>query len=305
MIFAIEGIITIGISALAFVLLTDRPETARWLSEEEKDLATARIKSERVGTVKVLDNIDSPKVLRGIFSPVTLSVSLIFFFNNITAAGVSFFAPTIVKHIFPKASVVSQQLHTGMLICVTANPYSVLTQLVPPYVVGAFFVLVVCYASRRTDKRNIYMILAAPISLVGYIVFLGSENRNVRYGATFLVTSSAFCFGALTISQVSANVVSDTARAAAVSTNVMIGNVGGIVATWSYLPADAPDYRTGNGLNIATCSGIIITGIALTWWMKRDNARRDRINNEQALMGLDQKQVEDLDWKHPGHRWKP
>lgn len=117
MIFAIEGIVTIGISVIAFFLMTDRPETARWLSQEEKELATARIKSERPSTVRILDGIDVPKVLRGIFSPVTLSVSLIFFFNNITAAGVSFFAPTIVKHIFPHASVVSQQLHTGKLSC--------------------------------------------------------------------------------------------------------------------------------------------------------------------------------------------
>lgn len=113
MIFAIEGIITIAISILALLLMTDRPETAQWLSQEEKDLAIARLKSERVGTVKILDGIDVPKVLRGIFSPVTLSVSLIFFFNNVTAASVSFFAPTIVKHLFPNSSVVSQQLHTG------------------------------------------------------------------------------------------------------------------------------------------------------------------------------------------------
>lgn len=78
MIFAIEGIITIGISLIAFVTLTDRPETARWLSQEEKDLAIARVKSERVATTEVLDKIDRTKTLRGIFSPVTLTTSLIF-----------------------------------------------------------------------------------------------------------------------------------------------------------------------------------------------------------------------------------
>lgn len=48
MIFAIEGIITCGVSIVAFFTLTDRPETARWLSSEEKTLAIARVKSERV-----------------------------------------------------------------------------------------------------------------------------------------------------------------------------------------------------------------------------------------------------------------
>ena len=78
MIFAIEGIITCGISVLSFFTLTDRPETARWLTQEEKDLAQARLKSERIGTTEVLDKIDRNKTMLGIFSPVTLTTSFIF-----------------------------------------------------------------------------------------------------------------------------------------------------------------------------------------------------------------------------------
>ncbi len=35
-IFFIEGLITMGIAIIAYMLLTDRPETAKWLTEEEK-----------------------------------------------------------------------------------------------------------------------------------------------------------------------------------------------------------------------------------------------------------------------------
>jgi len=112
MIFGIEGIITCGLSLIAFFTLTDRPATARWLSQEEKDLAIARIKSERVSTTEVLDKLDVSKVLRGIFNPVTLSTAFIFLLDNITVQGLAFFAPTIVQTIYPKNSVVSQQLHT-------------------------------------------------------------------------------------------------------------------------------------------------------------------------------------------------
>ena len=44
MIFAIEGIVTCCLALISFFTLTDRPETARWLSQEEKDLAIARVK---------------------------------------------------------------------------------------------------------------------------------------------------------------------------------------------------------------------------------------------------------------------
>jgi MFS family permease len=112
MIFAIEGVVTIGLALISFLTLTDRPETARWLSQEEKDLAIARIKSERVGTTEVLDKIDTKKLKRGIFNPVTMATSFIFLLNNITVQGLAFFAPTIVRTIYPDATVVTQQLRT-------------------------------------------------------------------------------------------------------------------------------------------------------------------------------------------------
>lgn len=161
MIFAIEGIITCCLSLISFITLTDRPATASWLTQEEKDLAIARVKSERVATTEVLDRIDKPKILRGIFSPITLSTAFIFLLNNVTVQGLAFFAPTIVGTIYPKSSVISQQLHT-----------------VPPYVVGAFFTVLLPFLSWRFDRRNIFFIISAPLVMIGYIMFL-SDRKSV------------------------------------------------------------------------------------------------------------------------------
>jgi Na+/melibiose symporter-like transporter len=199
MIFAIEGIVTCCLALISFVTLTDRPETARWLTQAEKDLAIARVKSERVGQNEVLDKLDTKKTLRGIFNPVVLTTSFIFLLDNITVQGLAFFAPTIVRTIYPRDSVVSQQLHT-----------------VPPYVVGAFFTVLLPFLSWRYDRRTIFFILGAPLMMIGYIMFLASTEAMVRYGATFLIASGAFSFGALCNAQGSANVVSDTARASAI-----------------------------------------------------------------------------------------
>jgi MFS family permease len=107
MIFAIEGIITCILALIGFITLTDRPETARWLTQEEKDLAIARVKSERVGTTEVLDKIDFAKIMMGIKSPVTIATAFIFLLDNITVQGLAFFAPTIVRTIYPDKTVVS------------------------------------------------------------------------------------------------------------------------------------------------------------------------------------------------------
>jgi hypothetical protein len=136
-------------------------------------------------------------------------------------------------------------------------------------------------------------------------MFLASTTGSVRYGATFLIAMGAFSFGALCNAQVAANVVSDTARSAAIGTNVMFGNVGGLISTWSFLPFDSPNYHIGNGLNLATSSTILITSILLLLWMTANNKQRAKRDVDGELAGLSQKQIQDLDWRHPSFRWKP
>ncbi|KAL2259525.1 hypothetical protein VTK26DRAFT_6782 [Humicola hyalothermophila] len=288
MIFAVEGIITIGLSVISFFTMTDRPETARWLTEEERNLAIARIKSERVATTEVLDKMDKKKLLTGILNPITLSTSFIFLLNNITVQGVSFFAPTIVGTIYPDKSTVMKQLYT-----------------VPPYVVGGFFTLFLPLLSWRFDRRQIVIIATTPLVIAGYSIFLGTTNSTARYAALFLLSSSLFAVGPLTNSQVSANVVSDSARSSAIGMNVMMGNMGGLIATWSYLPSDGPVYPIGNGLNLACCSTVLIVATVMLVWMKADNKKREGRNPEEELAGMSQQEVQELDWKHPAFRWKP
>lgn len=287
-IFLIEGIITCGLALIAFFTLTDRPATATWLTQEEKDMAIARIKAERVGTTEVLDRMDKKKLMRGLTSPVTLAVSVIFLLDNITVQGLAFFAPTIVRTIYPRNTVIYQQLRT-----------------VPPYIVGAFFTVLIPFLSWRFRTRQIFFIISAPLMMIGYIMFLASNDLQVRYGATFFITAGAFSFGALTNAQVSANVVSDTARSSAIGFNVMFGNIGGLISTWAFLSFDAPNYPIGNGLNLATSSTILLLSIVLLWYMKRDNRRRDARDVDAELAGLTEKEVGDLDWKHPSFRWSP
>lgn len=288
MIFAIEGIITIGLALIAFFTLTDRPETARWLTDDQKQLAIARLKSERVATTEVLDKLDKAKLLRGILNPVTLTTSWIFLLECITVQGLAFFAPTIIRTIYPTYPVVRQQLMT-----------------VPPYIVGAFFVITSAFLAWKTDRRNAIITYSAIPVMVGYIMFLASENAKVRYGAIFVIVAGCFNGGALCNAQVSANVVSDTARSSAIGTNVMFGNIGGLIATWAFLPFDGPNYPIGNGLNLAVQATVLIFGIALGFWMGKDNKKRAQADVHAKIQGLSHKQVADLDWRHPGFKWRP
>lgn len=290
MIFVIEGVVTVGLGVVGFFTLTDRPETARWLSDAEKKLCEDRVRSERVAQTKVLDKMDKKKLILGIFNPVTISTSWIFLFCNVTVQGLGFFLPTIVKSIYSDHTVIQQQLYT-----------------VPPYAVGSVVTLLLPLISWRLDRRQEFMILSSPLGMIGYIIFLSTTSTSARYGATFLIASSAFSLGALTNSQVSANVVSDTARTSAIGLNVMLGNIGGLISTWSFLPFDGPNYPIGNGLNLATQGSTLVLATVMLFWMKKDNVRRESVEAEglERLQDMSAQEQEDLDWKHPAFRWRP
>lgn len=225
MLFLVEGLITIGLGIMAFFTLTDRPETARWLSPEEKALAIARIKSENVGSKTVLDRLDKRKLLLGIANPNTAACAWIFLLDNITAQSMAFFLPTIVATIYPKNSVVSKQLHA-----------------VPPFVVGAASVVISNFLAWKLKKRLVIMMILSPLPIIGYIMFLASKDPHVRYGATFIIAIGSFPFGALCPSQAAANTLSDTARSAGIGLVMVMGNIGGLIATWGFPKYDEPDY---------------------------------------------------------------
>ncbi|CAG8076378.1 unnamed protein product [Penicillium salamii] len=85
----------------------------------------------------------------------------------------------------------------------------------------------------------------------------------------------------------------------------MFGNIGGLISTWSFLPFDAPNYHIGNGLNLATATTTLLLGAGLWTYMTWDNRRRARVDVPNALAGLSQQQIQDLDWRNPGFRWRP
>lgn len=85
----------------------------------------------------------------------------------------------------------------------------------------------------------------------------------------------------------------------------MFGNIGGLISTWSFLPFDGPNYRIGNGLNLATSSTILISSILLLLWMNMSNKKRANVDVDQELAGKSTGEIEDLDWRHPSFRWRP
>ncbi|KAK4057222.1 hypothetical protein OIO90_001717 [Microbotryomycetes sp. JL221] len=286
-IFFAEGLITMGIAVISWFVLSDSPQVAPWLSEEEKKLAVARIKSENVGSIEAIEALHGKVVRKTIFNPTTQIVGLIFLLDNITVQGLGFFLPTIIRTIFPTYTVIHQQLMS-----------------VPPYLVGGVFTLLVPYLSWKTKRRALYMTISAPFMITGFAMFLGTSNARVRYGATFLIAIGAFSFGALCNAWSAANTSSDTAKAAALGTTVFYGNIGGLISTWSYQAKYAPSQVPGNAMNAGTSSAILLLTIGLWMWQNRENKAKDAGRDDHYLENRTADEIAMLEQQHPGFRYR-
>ncbi|GAA5988040.1 hypothetical protein JCM10908_002038 [Rhodotorula pacifica] len=286
MIFFVEGIISMGVGIICWFFLSDSPAACKWLTPEERELAEFRLVVEQPGQHKAIDTLHSKAVWSGMFNANTIVIACIFLLNNITVQGVGFFLPTIVRSIYPEESTIQQQLRT-----------------VPPYVLGAFMTLFTGYLSWKTRRRGLYLVLSAPVLVAGFSLYVASLNPHVRYAAAHLVACGCFNFGAITTSWTAANVTSDTARAAAIGTMVAGGNIGGLIATWTFLPKDGPRYLPGNAFNLANSVVMFFLAGGLWMWQRRENKAKAAGRDDYRLEGKTESEIADLGQKHPDFRY--
>lgn len=287
MIFLIEGLITMVIAIVGYFTLTDSFRTARWLTEDEKRFLEARLKSELVGQKELVDTTRRKLFWKGITSTTSLCCALMFLLDNIAVQGTAVFLPTVVRGLFPapKYTVIDQQLLT-----------------VPPNIAGAISTLAFAYCSAKFRIRSAFIISGSLLMTLGYAMLLASRNLHVRYAASFFATSGAFTQGALLPAYAAVNANNDSERTGAIAVTVFLGNIGGLISTWSYLPKNAPNFIPGNALNFAGGVAMVLICLGLVSWQRWENRQRDTGKRDSRLEGLSEDEIQLLGSDHPQFR---
>lgn len=70
---------------------------------------------------------------------------------------------------------------------------------------------------------------------------------------------------------------------------VMVGNLGGVLSAYMYLPKDAPLYHHGHAGLIAINVFAAVLSIGMSLYLRRENARRDKVGKDpKAYTALEQ-----------------
>ncbi|KAK4046768.1 hypothetical protein OIV83_005873 [Microbotryomycetes sp. JL201] len=281
-IFLVEGILTTGVGILSIFLLADSPETARFLSAEEKVIASARVAAEHIGNSR--KPATRKTTIQGFANIQVWLCAFGYGFVNIIVQGTSLFLPTVVRTL-GNYSTIEVQLRS-----------------VPPYIVACVYTLTISWLCSRTRRHGIFIIGSMLLSCVGYIIFLASTNKAVLYFATFLTFSGAVPCGPIFLSWAAANSAPDTSRAIATAIVPGVGTWGSIVATWAYLPKYAPRFVPGNALNTAGALAAAAVAGGILLYVQNENKLREQGRRDHRLEGLSQDEIDDLGNRHPDFR---
>ncbi|KXT03787.1 hypothetical protein AC578_752 [Pseudocercospora eumusae] len=256
--FAIEGSLTILGAIIAFTFLPYSAAHAKFLNEDEKNLAFYRIQVDSSAIVNEKFHLKSAlSILR---HPTSWVILLIEMCLGIPLQSVGLFLPQIVARL--GYSKVKTNLYT-----------------VAPNVTGACMLLLLAYASDHTRWRFPFIALGFFFTFCGFIIYAAIDveaNLHVAYYACFMMTWGTSAPSVILDVWYNNNIADENKRVLLTSIGVPVANMMGVVSSNIFRTQDAPDYIPALATTAAFgAMGIVLT-LLLGFWMIFDNKRRDR-----------------------------
>ncbi|KAL3419266.1 hypothetical protein PVAG01_09488 [Phlyctema vagabunda] len=260
--FIIEGVVTFAVAGAALILLPDHPLTTRWLTPEERELASDRIKRDTVGLAQ---NQGAMAGLKQAFSDPLLYI--LAFMQNMHLSACSFnnFFPTVVGSLGFGRTI------TLVLTC-------------PPYLVSGFFGYFIGWSSGRLNEKTWHITICMGAALVGFIISCVTMNTGARYVACFLFASGAYAVNSVILGWVSA-CLGQTTEKKAVSLGFVnvFANASYIYTAYLYPKSDGPKYLTAMGANSGFAFATIASAWILKFWLIQRNKKIRSSNSEAQL----------------------
>ncbi|MCJ1265830.1 hypothetical protein MMC22_005711 [Lobaria immixta] len=246
-IFILEGILTCILGVVGFFLVADFPEDVKWLKEDERVFLRERLRIEQ-GDPQSKKKLHFKDLLFfkdfkfflggmmyfGILIPAygisSSSISSDIFTNLRFSTGLAYFTPTIIKTY--GYGPISTQLHS-----------------VAPAAVTFVAAVLTAWASDRARHRFLFVVFWLCIGIAGVSVLLQvHHNFHTEYAAIFLVAMSTGSILPVVVCWYTMNLRGHFERSIGTAWVIGFGNIGAIIAAFSFVSSDAPFYHKGYSL---------------------------------------------------------
>ncbi|KAF7718122.1 MFS-type transporter [Penicillium ucsense] len=231
--FIIEGAPSCASAVLVWFFLPDYPETTRWLSVAEKELAADRLRLEgSQGSANAMSWADA----KGVLTDWRLYAHYAVYFGISTPfSSLSLFTPAITAGL--GYSNLRAQLMT-----------------VPPYAVAYVVTVAVAWSADHFNSRGLHSAIFSFIGAMGFLAsaVLPADAYLHRYACLIVAASGSFACIPPLLGWLSSNLRSTAGAGLAIALNVSVGAPGQIVGVWIYKANEAKrGYPTGHWTNAA------------------------------------------------------
>ncbi|KAH7039908.1 major facilitator superfamily domain-containing protein [Microdochium trichocladiopsis] len=280
----IEGIPTVFLGVAIWWWLADDPDSAHYLTPEERLLIEARM-LRQIGRTKNGDLMHKADVYAGLKDIKIWLFCVGQFGGDIILYGYSTFLPTIIRGLGNWSNAQVQALT------------------IPCYALGAVTYLVVAWLSDRTQKRAVFVITFGLVCTLGYAILVSPAPGNVKYFGCFLAAMGLYVVVGIPLAWLPSNNPRYGKRTVATGLQLTIGNSAGVPAPFLYQTIDAPQFIKGHAVSMAFVATSTLIYIAFWLYFKRQNAQRDAGKVDKRVLGLSEAEVEELGEYNPRFRY--
>ena len=204
-----EGIPTFVIGIVTLFVLTDKPEQAKFLTQDEKAWLRARLDAER--TAK--ESVRTFTLWQSLIDPKVLLLSLNYLGIVTASLGMLFFIPQIIKSIG-----VTSNMTVGWLTMV-------------PYICGGIGLVVWGFVSDRMNERRWNLLVACIVSTAGLV--MAGMTMGTWWALVGMSVAAVGFYGSKgPFWAMPPMFLTGTAAAAAIAWINSIGNLGGFFGPW-------------------------------------------------------------------------
>jgi MFS family permease len=259
-IFILEGLLTLVVAGIAYWAMHDYPDRAKFLTDDERKEILRRLEEDR----SVLADEFDIKYMWAAFKDWKIYVHMFITIGIYTPLySISVFMPSIVKGL-------GYTNETAQLMTV------------PVYVVACVFTVVGGLAGDLHKQRGVYMIGFCLSAMLGFLLLGVLESNAAKYFACFLITCGIYPNVPMGVAWNGNNIGGSLKRGVGIAMHVGFGNLGGTMSGFLFRPSEAPHYKSGHFALLATTTMSFLLSCFMTWYLRRENARRDRENKAPA-----------------------
>ncbi|KAF8798941.1 MFS general substrate transporter [Phlegmacium glaucopus] len=259
-IFILEGILTVVLSLVAYFIVPTWSHKAEFLTPSEKERLFERLNAD--SDAALIERFEWIYVRQALTDHLVWGYAFLFHGFAFVLYSLSLFLPSIIAQL-------GFQSWQAQLLTV------------PPNTLAAISIWTTVWLSSKVNRRAPFIIGAAGVAIIGYIVLLTTKTAGAQYFGVHLANAGVYTGNALLLSWPGENVSAQTKRAVAVAMQITIGDIGAIAGVLIYRPnLSGHQFRKPHIIAIGYLLFSVLVAIYLSTWMNRENKRRDGLLSE-------------------------